>query len=153
WSPMSMCGANVVLCLPRRSAAACEARRPSTTSVASMTSQSCFCSAAFGEYVRVTVRCFRVKWSGSWIPPRAGSALADAPPSGGSHFGACAPRIYSSTVAGGLGVRIALRAGLLGARGQLVVGRIRDALQREPVRGHHREAARALPGVAQPHEL
>ena len=39
WSPTSMCGAKIGLCLPRRITAASDATRPSTCSPASMTYQ------------------------------------------------------------------------------------------------------------------
>jgi hypothetical protein len=48
-----MCGANVALCLPRRSTAAWVARRPSTTSCASMTCHLRTTSPALGLYVRM----------------------------------------------------------------------------------------------------
>src|SRR6476661_8509888 len=51
-SPPSTCGAKVVLCLPRRRIAVWLARRPRTTSVASMTCQVRVTSAGFGVKVR-----------------------------------------------------------------------------------------------------
>src|SRR6185312_11393391 len=50
-SPPSTLGANVGLCLPRSRLAAATARRPSTTSVASMTCHDLVVSPAFGVYV------------------------------------------------------------------------------------------------------
>ena len=50
-SPVSTCGAKVGLCLPRRSVAAWEASRPSTTSVASITCQARVISPGLGLYV------------------------------------------------------------------------------------------------------
>src|SRR3954447_16713603 len=50
-SPVSMCGAKVGLCLPRRRMAAWEASRPSTTSVASITCQARVISPGLGLYV------------------------------------------------------------------------------------------------------
>jgi hypothetical protein len=47
-SPVSTCGAKVGLCLPRSSTAVWLARRPSTTSVASMTSQARVTSPGLG---------------------------------------------------------------------------------------------------------
>ena len=52
-SPPSTCGAKVGLCLPRSSVAAWVARRPRTTSVASMTNHSRVISPALGLYVRM----------------------------------------------------------------------------------------------------
>src|SRR6478672_1455775 len=54
-SPMSMWGAKVGLCLPRRRLAVWTARRPRTTSVASMTSHSRWMSAGLGLYVRTAM--------------------------------------------------------------------------------------------------
>src|SRR3954471_17490917 len=50
-SPVSTWLANCGLCLPRSRRAACEARRPRTTSLASMTCQERSTSPGFGEYV------------------------------------------------------------------------------------------------------
>src|ERR1700712_3899960 len=50
-SPPSTLGVNVGLCLPRNRVAAATARRPSTTSVASMTCHVVVVSPAFGVYV------------------------------------------------------------------------------------------------------
>src|ERR1700746_217775 len=50
-SPPSTLGANVGLCLPRSRLAAATARRPSTTSVASMTYHDRVVSPALGAYV------------------------------------------------------------------------------------------------------
>src|SRR5271156_6775101 len=78
-SPPSTLGANVGLCLPRNRVAAATARRPSTTSVASMTYHDLVVSPALGAYVgtaltfsfsrvdpgvtRVSVRRRRWGWS------------------------------------------------------------------------------------------
>src|SRR5665811_568798 len=51
-SPPSTWGAKVVLCLPRRRIAVWLARRPSTTSVASMTCHRHSTSCGLGVYVR-----------------------------------------------------------------------------------------------------
>ena len=48
WSPMSMCGAKVGLCLPRRMRAASVERRPSTRSSASITNHLRVISLALG---------------------------------------------------------------------------------------------------------
>src|SRR4051794_37931140 len=62
-SPVSMCGAKVGLCLPRRRMAAWEASRPSTTSVASITCQARVISPGLGLYV------------GTDLPRRSGLVL------------------------------------------------------------------------------
>jgi hypothetical protein len=49
WSPVSMCGAKVGLCLPRSTRAISVHMRPSTRPSASTTYQSCWISLAFGE--------------------------------------------------------------------------------------------------------
>src|SRR6516165_1361089 len=67
-SPPSTLGANVGLCLPRSRLAAATARRPSTTSVASMTYHDRVVSPALGAYVG-TARTF---FFSRWIPGRAG---------------------------------------------------------------------------------
>src|SRR5918994_1281441 len=51
WSPVSMCGANTGLCLPRRTRATSVASRPSTMPSASTTCQARWISEAFGLYV------------------------------------------------------------------------------------------------------
>ena len=64
-SPMSMWGVKVGLFLPRRMAAAWLARRPSTTSAASMMTQPRLTSEILGVYVRVTVLPLHFEVSGS----------------------------------------------------------------------------------------
>jgi len=49
---VSTCAEKIVLCLPRSKLATCDARRPSTMSVASMTCQLRVISPGFGVYVR-----------------------------------------------------------------------------------------------------
>src|SRR5579884_2353293 len=56
-SPPSTLGVNVGLCLPRSRVAAVTARRPSTTSVASMTYHDRVVSPAFGTYVGTALTC------------------------------------------------------------------------------------------------
>src|SRR5690606_15159737 len=94
-SPMSMWGANVGLCLPRSIAAAWLARRPSTTSVASMTIQLCWTSAALGEYVRV-IDASLIEWMVVNPTPRCSGSDAAGTIRWRAHSGAhrlCAPRI------------------------------------------------------------
>src|SRR5256885_15940947 len=56
-SPVSTCGAKTGLCLPRRSVAAWVARRPSTTSAASITCHRRSISPGFGLYVPTGLPC------------------------------------------------------------------------------------------------
>jgi hypothetical protein len=49
WSPVSMCGAYIGLCLPRRIVATSEASLPSTTPLASTTYQRRSMCSGFGE--------------------------------------------------------------------------------------------------------
>src|SRR5258708_40314795 len=65
-SPVFRCGVYVGLCLPRRTLATPEARRPGTWSVASTTNQSDFSSAAFAVHVFRFLICFV---SGSLLNP------------------------------------------------------------------------------------
>src|SRR5690606_36415212 len=83
-SPVSTCGANVALCLPRRSVATWDARRPRTTSVASMTYQVRLTSPGLGVYVRTVLPSCRVAdvdRRAAWSRP-AGSVLTSAVPRG-----------------------------------------------------------------------
>src|SRR2546430_16365122 len=59
-SPVSRCGANVGLCLPRNSVAAEDAKRPSTTSAASIPCHLRSISFGFGLYVRTGLPCLVV---------------------------------------------------------------------------------------------
>src|ERR1700712_4740305 len=59
-SPPSTCGANVALCLPRSRVAAVTARRPRTTSLASMTCQFLVISSGLGLYVDTVGTSFRL---------------------------------------------------------------------------------------------
>src|SRR5262249_43693777 len=70
-SPVSTCGAKVGLCLPRSSVAAWVARRPSTTSDASMTCHSRSISPGFGLYVRTGLPCLVMGMS-RWLACPAG---------------------------------------------------------------------------------
>src|SRR6202011_4199882 len=71
-SPPSTLGANVGLCLPRSRVAAATARRPSTTSVASMTYHDLVVSPALGAYVgtALTFSFSRVDPGASRVPVR-----------------------------------------------------------------------------------
>src|SRR4051794_40571922 len=72
-SPTSTCGAYWGLCLPRRICAVWLASRPSTTSVASMTSQARSISAGLGEYVRTAlVSSVVVGKAGGFASPSTG---------------------------------------------------------------------------------
>src|SRR5689334_18610869 len=73
-SPPSTFGANVGLCLPRSSVAAATARRPSTTSVASMTYHDLVVSPALGAYVGTAYLLLFSRW----IPgdPGTGQSVA-----------------------------------------------------------------------------
>src|SRR5258708_8710222 len=82
-SPVFRCGVYVGLCLPRRTLATPEARRPRTWSVASTTNQSDFSSAAFAVHVFCFLICFV---SGSLVyhfhqsdPPRSALPLRLSP--------------------------------------------------------------------------
>src|ERR1700744_559189 len=68
-SPPSTLGANVGLCLPRSRLAAATARRPSTTSVASMTYHDLVVSPALGAYVGTALT---FSFFFRWIPVQAG---------------------------------------------------------------------------------
>src|SRR3954451_13994196 len=59
-SPPSTCGAKVALCLPRSRVATVTARRPRTTSSASMTCQALVISPGLGLYVDTVVTSFRL---------------------------------------------------------------------------------------------
>ena len=74
-SPPSTLGANVGLCLPRSRVAAATARRPSTTSVASMTYHDLVVSPALGAYVGTALTFFSFS-GGSRCDPGAGQACA-----------------------------------------------------------------------------
>src|SRR6476469_9452101 len=68
-SPPSTFGANVGLCLPRSRLAAATARRPSTTSVASMTYHDRVVSPALGAYVGTALTALSLRarlWA--WDP-------------------------------------------------------------------------------------
>src|SRR5688572_13297666 len=54
WSPVSMCGVKLALCLPLRRMAICVQRRPSTLSVASTTYQSPLTVSFFANTVDIT---------------------------------------------------------------------------------------------------
>src|ERR1700691_501118 len=71
-SPPSTLGANVGLCLPRTRLAAATARRPSTTSVASMTYHDLVVSPALGAYVgtALTLSFSRVDPGATRVPVR-----------------------------------------------------------------------------------
>src|ERR1700730_7604797 len=73
-SPPSTLGANVGLCLPRNRVAAATARRPSTTSVASMTYHDLVVSPALGAYVGTAYHF--VLSGGSRCDPGTGQAFA-----------------------------------------------------------------------------
>ena len=75
-SPPSTLGVNVGLCLPRSRLAAATARRPSTTSVASMTYHERVVSPAFGVYVGTALTFFFSGGSRCDPGPGAGQAFA-----------------------------------------------------------------------------
>src|SRR6478735_5485840 len=64
WSPVSMWGANVGLCLPRRMRATSVHRRPSTMPSASTTCHSRWISLAFGVYVAMP-QSASIRWGRS----------------------------------------------------------------------------------------
>src|SRR5918999_3707715 len=83
WSPVSMCGANTGLCLPRSTRATSVASRPRTMPSASTTYQARWISEAFGVYVgtRATfigfLRCGRRAIERAVSPERRTSLRAD----------------------------------------------------------------------------
>src|SRR4051812_49983944 len=86
-SPPSTCGVKVALCLPRRRFAVCTARRPRTSSVASMTCHSRWMSAGFGLYVRTVIAfCRNGDVTGGSPEGGPGAGHADG------HVGACGSR-------------------------------------------------------------
>src|SRR5918998_3376970 len=84
WSPVSMCGANTGLCLPRSTRATSVASRPRTMPSASTTYQARWISEAFGVYVgtRATfiefLRCGHHAIGRAACPERRISLRADA---------------------------------------------------------------------------
>src|SRR5215469_10884383 len=70
-SPLSRCGVNVGLCLPRKICAICDARRPRTCPSASMT-YHCGCrSAALALYVFIIVRSLQTFQDTQPVPDTA----------------------------------------------------------------------------------
>src|SRR5207244_3928631 len=74
WSPVSRCGVQVGLCLPRSSWAAREASRPSGTPAASITCQSRVISFAFGENVFCVILLLLSALASDQCWPRDGQA-------------------------------------------------------------------------------
>ncbi len=80
WSPVSMCGANVGLCLPRRMRATSVQRRPSTMPSASTTCHSRWISLAFGVYVAMP-QSASIRWGRSLGPVgQAGQTVCSREP-------------------------------------------------------------------------
>src|SRR5262245_66447318 len=77
WSPVSMWGAKVGLCLPRRMRATAVARRPRTRPSASTTYQARWISDAFGEYVGTRATFMDVRCGCAWA--KRGPGATDKP--------------------------------------------------------------------------
>src|SRR5918994_531607 len=75
WSPVSMCGANTGLCLPRRTRATSVASRPSTMPSASTTCQARWISEAFGLYVGTPATFTAIRTRGARAPGKRRTSL------------------------------------------------------------------------------
>src|SRR5918995_3315369 len=79
WSPVSMCGANTGLCLPRRTRATSVASRPSTMPSASTTCQARWISEAFGLYVGTPATFTAIRTRGARAPRKRRTSLRARP--------------------------------------------------------------------------